>query len=76
MSFHLDRPENVFMNITEALDELVGGPPAPNPNNIVSTPPGTIETPIPSAPPQIGDAIPTVFNPTALTVDIPTASTP
>tara|TARA_B100000575_G_C23138536_1_gene662027 strand:- start:1166 stop:2179 length:1014 start_codon:yes stop_codon:yes gene_type:complete len=68
-----NRAQNAFMNITEALDELVGGPPAPNPGNIVSTEtPETIQNPIPSAPPQIGDSIPTVFNPTALTVNIPT----
>ena len=68
-----NRVQNAFMNITEALDELVGGPPAPNPGNIVSTTaPETIENPIPSAPPQVGDSIPTVFNPTALTVNIPT----
>ena len=68
-----NRAQNAFMNITEALDELVGGPPAPNPGNIVSPPSDTIANPIPSAPPQIGDSIPTVFNPTALTINIPTA---
>ena len=56
--------QNAFMNITEALDELVGGPPAPQPV--------TIENPIPSAPAQVVDSIPTVFNPPALTVDVPT----
>ena len=60
-----NRTQNTFMNISSALDELVGGPPAP--------PPVTIQNPIPSAPPQVGDSIPTVFNPTALTVNIPIA---
>jgi hypothetical protein len=61
--------QNAFMNISSALDELVGGPPQSTPSEIISTPPE--QPPIPSAPPQIGNAIPTVFNPTALTIDIP-----
>ena len=63
MNNNNNRTQNTFMNISSALDELVGGPPAP--------PPVTIENPIPSAPPQIGDSIPTVFNPTALTINMP-----
>lgn len=58
----MNNPRNSFMNITQALDELVAGPPAQ------SLSPTSI---IPSAPPQIEThLIPDVFNPLALTVDI------
>ena len=67
-----NRTQNTFMNISSALDELVGGPPAPVPSEIISAPPTVAWTnPIPSAPQQIGDTIPTVFNPAALTINIP-----
>jgi hypothetical protein len=59
----MNNPRNSFMNITQALDELVAGPPAQ------SLSPTSI---IPSAPPRIEThLIPDVFNPLALTVDIP-----
>tara|TARA_B100000902_G_scaffold32530_1_gene38962 strand:+ start:2012 stop:3064 length:1053 start_codon:yes stop_codon:yes gene_type:complete len=73
MNNNNNRTRNAFMNISSALDELVGGPPAPNPSEIISAPSETIQNPIPSAPPQIGDEMSAVFNPTALTVNIPTA---
>ena len=68
-----NRTQNTFMNISSALDELVGSPPAPNPSEVISAPSETIQNPIPSAPQQIGDTIPTVFNPTALTINMPIA---
>ena len=66
-----NRTQNAYMNMAEALDNLVGGAPVPNPNPdpvVINNP-----QPIPSAPPQIADISSTVFNPLALTIDIPTA---
>ena len=66
-----NRTQNAYMNMAEALDNLVGGAPVPNPNPdpvVINNP-----QPIPSAPSQIGDISSAVFNPLALTIDIPTA---
>ena len=59
--------DNPYLNMSQALDELVNGPTQhslqPEPSN-----------PIPSAPPNIENQGNDVFNPLALTIDIPSVS--